>query len=168
MADNSSLNTATGAETYASDDINGVKYWRTKIGTGADGTYYDASAVNPIPAMLMGTLDAALTVFKTVDLDESEEAVKASAGNVYGWYIANLSATTRYVKFYNGTVAGVTVGHTEPRLTLPLPAGAAANLVFPSPLTFSIGITIAATTGPADNNTGAPAANEIIANVFYK
>src|SRR5690606_4019303 len=30
-----------------------------------------------------------LSIFRSIDLDESEEEVKASAGQVYGWFITN-------------------------------------------------------------------------------
>jgi hypothetical protein len=33
---------------------------------------------------------------------------------------------------------------------------------------FGTAITVAATTGVADNDTGAPAANDVIVNIFYK
>jgi hypothetical protein len=36
------------------------------------------------------------------------------------------------------------------------------------PITFSTAICAAATTGLADNDTGAPSANDVVLNVFYK
>lgn len=50
MADNTTLNTGTGGDTIATDDIAGVKFQRVKIVIGADGTNDgDISAANPIP-----------------------------------------------------------------------------------------------------------------------
>lgn len=109
-----------------------------------------------------------LSYFRSIDLDESEEDVKTSAGQVYGWFIYNNAAATTYVKFYNATAANVTVGTTTPVLTLPIPAGSAANMVFPLGIAFSTAICVAATTGVADNNTGAPAANDLVIDIFYK
>jgi hypothetical protein len=108
------------------------------------------------------------SVYKTLDLDETEEDVKTTAGSLYGWHIFNAAATTRYIKFYNATAANVTVGTTTPVMTVPIPAGAAANVEFSNGIGFSTAICIAATTGVADNDTGAPAANDVIMNVFYK
>jgi hypothetical protein len=108
-----------------------------------------------------------LSVFRSIDLDESEEEVKGSAGRVYGYYFANLAASTRYLKFYNGTAAAVTVGTTAPFMTLPLPAGGCGHVPWPHGIPFSSAITVAATTGLADNDTGAPGGNEVVLNVFY-
>lgn len=109
-----------------------------------------------------------LSIFRSIDLDETEEQVKGSAGQVYGWYIFNADASdTLYVKFYNATAANVTVGTTTPVMTIPVPSGAGANVEFTNGIEFDTAITVAATTGIADSDTGAPAANEVIVNVFY-
>ena len=108
-------------------------------------------------------------VFRSIDLDESEEDVKTSAGMLYGYYFANLHATAaRHLKFYNATAANVTVGTTTPFLTLPLPAASAGHVALTHPVKFDTAICAAATTGVADNDTGAPGANEVVLNVFYK
>ncbi len=50
MVDNTTLNTGTGGDVIASDDIGGVKYPRTKLIFGADGVNSgDVSATNPLP-----------------------------------------------------------------------------------------------------------------------
>jgi hypothetical protein len=107
------------------------------------------------------------TIFRSIDLDETEEEVKATAGQVFGWYIFNAAATTHYVKFYNATTANVTVGTTTPVLTIPVPAGSAANVFTETGIAFGTAITAAATTGVADNDTGAPAANAVVVNILY-
>lgn len=107
------------------------------------------------------------TIFQSIDLDESEEEVKATAGQLYGWYIFNAAATTHYVKFYNLTAANTTVGTSTPILTLPVPAGSAANASFPAGIAFSTALSAAATTGVAVADTGAPAANAVVVNLFY-
>jgi hypothetical protein len=122
-----------------------------------------------VTANLSPTTSGGLSIFRSIDLDESEEEVKGSAGQVYGAYLYNAASSgKRYIKFYNDTAANVTVGTTAPVLTLPLDAGQGAVLSFEHGLTFSAAITVAATTGVADNDTGAPGANEVIANIFYK
>lgn len=113
-----------------------------------------------------------LSIFRSLDLDESEEDVKTSAGQVYGWFISNLATSTRFVKFYNATAANVTVGTTTPVLTLPIPGNStddvSANALGGMGIAFDTAICVAATTGVADNDTGAPGANEVIVNIFYK
>lgn len=51
MADNSSLPVASGNETFANDDIGGVKYPRPKINWGPDGTANDVDVASgkPLP-----------------------------------------------------------------------------------------------------------------------
>jgi hypothetical protein len=109
-----------------------------------------------------------LTIFRSIDLDETEEEIKATAGQVFGWFLFNAAASTRFVKFYNATAANVTVGTTTPVLTMPIPAGSAANVQFSNGIAFDTAITAAATTGVADADTGAPSANDVIVNIFYK
>lgn len=109
-----------------------------------------------------------LSYFRSIDLDETEEEVKGSAGQLYGWFIHNKASTTTYVKIYNDTAANVSVGTTTPVLTIPMPANSSANMIFPIGVAFSTAITAAATTGVADNDTGAPAANDLIIDLFYK
>lgn len=123
--------------------------------------------VNPQPHTAGG-----LSIFRSLDIDETEEDVKTSAGQVYGWYIFNAVASVRYVKFYNATAANVTVGTTTPVLTIPVPTSSTngVGFVFNSAMgiTFDTAICVACTTGLADNDTGAPGANDVIIQVFYK
>lgn len=110
-----------------------------------------------------------LSVFRSIDLDETEEEVKATAGMLYGCTIINDTAATKeYVKIYNGTAASVTVGTTTPVMTIPTNGVSNITLNFPLGVAFSTGIVVAATTGIADNDTGAPAANAVIVNCTYK
>jgi len=110
----------------------------------------------------------AYKIFRSLDLDESEEQISATAGSVHGWFISNLAASTRYIKFYNATNTNVTVGTTTPILTIPLEGDQAANVEFQGGIVFDTAITVAATTGVADSDTGAPGVNEIVINVLYK
>jgi hypothetical protein len=113
------------------------------------------------------------TPFKSLDLDESEEEVKGSGGKLFWIHAMNLAATKRYLKIYNNTAAGTTVGTTVPDLTFPIPTmgdtnGAGFCLHFGAHgLALGTGITVAATTGFADNDTGAPGANEVVFNCGY-
>lgn len=112
------------------------------------------------------------TIFRSIDLDESEEEIKASAGQVYWIHCMNLSASVVYLKFYNATAANVTVGTTTPVLTFPIPtqgttSGAGFTLCIPNGIAFGTAITAACTTGIADNDTGAPAANVCVLNLGY-
>lgn len=116
-----------------------------------------------------------LSVFRSLDLDETEEEVKGSAGCLYKLRLTNRASTARYVKLYNDTAANVTVGTTTPIDTIVVPGASSADLATVITenfggygLTFSAALCLAATTGLADNDTGAPSANDVIATAYYK
>lgn len=94
-------------------------------------------------------------------------SAKASAGQVYGWFLSNQNAAVRYLKLYNKASAP-TVGTDTPVMTVAIPAGASANVEYTNGITFATGIAYALTTGVADADTGAVAANEIVVNLLYK
>ena len=56
MADNVTANPGSGGATFATDDIGGIQYPRTKLGFGSDGNYQDVSSENPLP--ISGTVAA--------------------------------------------------------------------------------------------------------------
>lgn len=123
----------------------------------------------PLNTKLIPQTSGGLSTYRSIDLDESEEDVKASAGQLFGYYFFNNHATdVRFIKIYDGIASGVTVGSTTPKLTIPIPPKGGANLMGETGIEFTTGICAAATTGVADNDTGAPGANEVIANFFYK
>jgi hypothetical protein len=114
-----------------------------------------------------------LTIFKSIDLDESEEEIKATAGQVYAIHAMNLKASVLYLKIYNATAATVVVGTTAPDITIPLPTqgdtnGAGFTWQIPQGIAFGTAITVACTTGIADNDSGAPGANECVVTILYK
>ena len=135
------------------------------LNVSANGRLY----TNSLP---VGATTGGLTIGRNIDVDESEDAIKATAGQLYWVHAINLASSVRYLKFYNATVATVVVGTTTPVLTFPIPTqgdtnGAGFTFSIPQGLAFSTAITVAATTGLADNDTGAPGANEVIINVGY-
>lgn len=173
MADNFTANSGSGGSTFASDDISSVQFPRVKITVGADGVNDgDVSLANPMPVRIAPMAADGTLCLQFLDVDESEDEVKATAGCVYGVWFSNLATSTRFLKFYNATAANVTVGTTTPVLTLAMPGNATDDVsgVFsiPQGINFSTAICIAATTGFAANDTGAPGTNDCIVNVFYK
>lgn len=114
-----------------------------------------------------------LSTFRSIDLDETEEDVKTSAGQVYAIWFSNMATTTRFLKLYNDTAANVSVGSTTPLITLALPGNTSDDIsgnlgAGGLGITFDTAICAAATTGIADADTGAPSANDVIVNIFYK
>lgn len=97
-------------------------------------------------------------------------SVKASAGQIYSIVVMNLNASQRYLKLYN-KASSPTVGTDTPVQVYMIPgaaAGAGFTLSIPVGMQFDTGIAFALTTGIADSDTGAVAANEIVVNLTYK
>lgn len=97
--------------------------------------------------------------------------IKSSTGNLYFLSVSNVNAAVRYLKVYNKATAP-TVGTDTPIFTFLIPgntAGAGSNLCIPTiGINFSLGLGIGITTGVADSDTGAVAANEIVVNYGYR
>lgn len=130
--------------------------------TNASGALYTQDSPNT---------SGGLSIARNIDVDETEDAVKASAGQVYWIHAMNLSSGVRYLHLYDDTVANVVVGTTTPTLTIPLPTqgdtnGAGFTVNIDKGLAFSAAITVAATT--AIDGTGSPGANEVVINIGYK
>jgi len=122
--------------------------------------------------VLAGAATGGLSVFRSIDLDESEEEVKATAGTVYSICAFNRTAAPLYLKLYNATAANTTVGTTTPLMTFVVPANAdsdGAGFILDSAIgfAFSTAISAAVTTGVSDSDTGAPGANDCIVNIGY-
>ena len=153
----------------------------TTIAGAVSGTEMQVDVVAALPAGSNNIGDVGLsgartsggtTLYKNIDVDETEDQIKGTAGQVYWIHAMNLASGVRYLKFYNATAASVTVGTTVPDLTFPVPTqgdtnGAGFVLSIPNGIAFGTAITIAATTGVADNDSGAPGANEVIVNLGY-
>ena len=99
-------------------------------------------------------------------LTSTAQAVKASAGQLYGYYIYNPNAIAQFAHFYNTAAASVTVGTTNPLFTLTIPPASAANLSMTMGIEFSnAGWSISATATAGGN--GAPT-TALDAVVWYK
>jgi hypothetical protein len=103
-------------------------------------------------------------------------SVKATAGQVYGWYITNTNAAARYVKLFNKATApdpsGCSSNSDCPVMTILIPGGSTAGsgtaTQFVPGISFTTGIGLAIVTGVADTSEDAVAANEIIVHLFWK
>ena len=123
--------------------------------------------VNPEPQAANG-----LTIHRLLSAATTNaQSIKASAGQVYAIYAHNTNAAVRFLKIYNKASAP-TVGTDTPVLTLPIPGNTAgAGFVLDTGgmgIAFATGIASATTTGVADTDTGAVAANEVVFNLLYK
>jgi hypothetical protein len=92
--------------------------------------------------------------------------VKASAGQVYGWYVYNSNAAARKLVFHNN--AGSPTAGAGVIFSVVIPPTSAANVFSEMGLAFSTGIAITTVTDLTDAGTTAVAASDLIINVFYK
>lgn len=113
-----------------------------------------------------------LSIFRSIDLDEGTcEIVKAAPGQIFAMWVTNQATATRWIKIYDA-VSG-TIGTGTPKITIGIPGNSSDDIsavlgAAGKGINFAIGIVMGASTGVADNDTGAPGANDVIVNVFYK
>ena len=121
---------------------------------------------------LVGRTTGGLTIFQSIDLDETEEEIKATAGQIFSISAFNHTAAPLYLKFYNLTAANTTVGTSTPVATFTVPGNAdsdGAGFVWNNTigLAFGTAISAAVTTAIAVADTGAPAANACSVVIGY-
>ena len=132
-----------------------------------DGSGVTQPVSGTVSANVKPATSGGLTIYRLLAAaSTNSNLIKNAAGQVFGWYFFNAAASTRYVKLYNKATAP-TVGTDTPVLTLPLPAGGAANVEFTNGIAFGTGIGIGITGALADNDTTAVTANDVVVNLFY-
>lgn len=97
--------------------------------------------------------------------------VKSTPGVFGGWSgLSNINAAPRYLKLYDKASLPV-VGTDVPKLRILIPGntgGILANHEITRGIQFNTGIAFALTTGAADTDTGAVAADELLVNLNYE
>jgi hypothetical protein len=117
--------------------------------------------VNVKPATTGGLTTYHLVSAATTNLT----VVKASAGQLFGWYIYNSNASARKLAFHNS--ASAPTAGASIFFSLVIPATSGANVELTNGIAFSTGIAISTVTGLADSDTTAVALNDLIINLFY-
>lgn len=116
--------------------------------------------------MASGQAVATWATYRNLSLGVAGQSIKATPGEVGGYIITNNAASVRYLKFYD-TAATPDQTYT-PKLTIAIPATSVINLLAPAGIDFTTGIAARASTGIADNDTGAPTANDVVVNILYR
>jgi hypothetical protein len=81
MADNVTANPGSGGATFATDEIAGVHYPRSKMAWGADGVANDVSEANPMPVAVAGVAtQATLAVLASAVRSEDSAHTSGDAG----------------------------------------------------------------------------------------
>lgn len=91
--------------------------------------------------------------------------VKAGAGRVVGWSLANTNAAWRYVKLHNQTTTP-TAGTGVVR-TIAIPPNGVSIFTLEGGIAFATGIALTTVTGAADADATAVGANDIIGDLFF-
>lgn len=155
--------TGTGSQrvTLASDmtAISTTGYMSVKFDQTTPGT---TNGVSLVP-----TTTGGLTTYHLVSAASTNATnIKASAGQLYGYYIFNANAAARKVAFHNS--ASTPTAGASVFFSVVIPASSGANVEFSQGLAFSSGIGITTVTGTADSDATAVASGDLIINLFYK
>lgn len=158
------------------DATNGIKVDVARIAAGTNNIGdVDVLTLPALPAgtNVVGQVNVApqtsggLTVYHLVSAATTNATVvKASAGQLYGYYLYNSNASARKVAFHN-TALAPTAGASI-YFTVVVPGSSAANVEFTNGLVFSTGIAITTVTDLTDAGTTAVALNDLNINLFYK
>lgn len=106
--------------------------------------------------------------YRNLSLVVAGELVHEGETRILGYFITNQATSARYIKFYDRKTPPNPASDV-PKMTWALPGGSAANLSAPFGWwEFHTGLWITATTGIADTDTGAPAANDVVVNLEYQ
>jgi hypothetical protein len=91
--------------------------------------------------------------------------IKASAGRVLGWSLANTTASWRYLKLHNS--AGVPTAGASVALTIAIPPNGLSQGAHPVGIGFNVGIGRTCVTGGADADATATAAGDVVGDIFF-
>jgi hypothetical protein len=160
MANQQAIRDANNNETLLVADSTGLESRLVK--QGANGGI-------PVEVVGQGSAGQASIPYRSLSVVATVQQISATAVYLMGYYISNRAGAERFLKIWFKPSASVTIGTTAPDMTIPLAAAQSANLsnmiVFPAGAT---GLSIAATTAIADTDTTAPAANDVVANIFTR
>lgn len=119
-----------------------------------------------VGANIIGTSSStgALSQFRSLTVNSTAQAVKASAGNFYRWRITNRFTSIIYVKLYNIAAGSVNPASDVPVATLPVPAGPGGFVTetMPIPMYFNTALSVRCVTEDTDSGTTAPGTLPII------
>lgn len=146
---------------------NGIGKLTANSGVDIGDVTVDNTTANPIPTTLTPITSGGLSVFHLVAANTTNAtSVKASAGQLYGWYVMNQTAAPLKVALHN--TAGTPTAGASVFFTLFIPAGGAANAFTDIGIPFSSGIAITTTAGSLDSDATAVTSAALHINLFYK
>ena len=142
-------------------------------GRGVPVTITSSPGTVPVSGSLTVTPGSSTTVAGTTAAKINAAAttnatlVKSTAGRVYGYHLANTTATWRYLKLYNKTTAPVP-GTDTPVAQVAIPPNGAVTVDLAVPYAgTSAGIGYAITAAPADLDATAVAAGDVVGYLLF-
>jgi len=165
------VNTLVSSAVISTFSVAGSAKTSTHIAsqTGPVSTF----AVNNVTTVPIAVSTGGLSVANSVSLTTAALQVKNAPAQMFGFDFTNTATSTRWLKFYDA--GAVIVGTTPPNYVVGLPSMSSFSnaitgfkTVGSFGLQFNTSCFVAATTGQATSDTGAPATNEVTVNVFYK
>lgn len=134
------------------------------IGTGALAA--GANAIGDVGIQARANATGAASIHHFVAAATTNALnIKASAGRVLGYHLANTTASWRFVKLHN--TAGAPTAGVAVALTIGVPPNGVAKLALPAGIGFAAGIARTCVTGAADADATATAANDVVGDIFF-
>ena len=90
----------------------------------------------------------------------------AKAGQFYGHHLYNTAASVRFVRLFDKATAPI-MGTDSPKIVLAIPPASVVSIGPAAGKAFALGMWASVTTGIADLDNTAPAANDVLANLYY-
>jgi hypothetical protein len=84
-----------------------------------------------------------------------------------GFSIFNAAAAARFIRLFDNSVSP-TMGTTLPKIVIPLATLTSVHVSYIRPNLFVNGMWVSVTTGIANNDNTAPAASDVLMNIFYQ
>ncbi|MDD5249637.1 MAG: hypothetical protein PHY45_11660 [Rhodocyclaceae bacterium] len=190
-SDKTALESTTGALTNTARawvcDVNGFTAFRVRATAYTSGTCAVllapcTGAMEPDPYVTLqagsATIGAVTIATKTTGgalvaklisaATTNATLIKNAAGTLYSIYVANTTASWRFLKLYNKSSAP-TVGTDIPVMTIPIAPNSSGSVGIPSDtgIAFSAGIALAVTGAMPDADTTAVALYDVAANIVY-
>lgn len=152
------------------NNLTGLIQAHTDIAGWLGSTISASVSVTSVPTPTpTSAASSAATSHRTFGLTETPVAIKASAGNLYGYTIINTLPYPVYVKFCNLAAASVVVGTTPVVKTVMVPAN---GQVYQDPssvqIRFGTAMSVYAVRGYLDSSAVVVSANRIIFEAQYE
>jgi hypothetical protein len=125
-----------------------------------------ASAIGDVGIQARANATGAASKYHLISAATTNAAtIKASAGRVLGWNLANTTASWIYVKLHNITT--LPVAGTNVFTTIAIAPNSTNKFSIAQGIAFTTGIGITTVTGSPDNDTNAVTLGAIVGDLFY-